>query len=286
MPRPDQITDHSDKALERLPDKFRGKTLITALFRSKSAARVNVVALEASSLYSVTVNGDNVDYTSGLFDTKAEIAEQLVIEANSIPTLDATASILTTDDEFIYVSAKTTGAELTITTSSNLSWTNIGLIDQVQELENVLFDLLNNRMLDAAEGAQLDKLGSMLNESRKGSQSDSNYRTILGVKIKQNLSQGEPETLISILSALTSSTQINFVELYPAAIVMYFDGEIIGTPSDLKNLIDGIAAGGVRVDIVKGLLTEAFVVEGAVGLGCSSTVSPTTGGRIASSKGL
>ena len=279
MPTPTEITDIANRAVGRLPDKLKGKPLIEAILRTKSAARIDVITVAGGTLYTPTIDGDPFDYTSLTFDTGAQIADGILAVINTGPA-NVTAFKRDPSDDYFYIKPKTTNQENTVSVTSNLAWHRIGIIDQLQELETVLFDLLENRSLDTAEGVQLDRIGTIVGLARTGSQSDTDYRASLGVQIRRNLSQGEPETLIEILAALTSSTVVKLREIYPAEIIMTFNGDIVGTPNNLFNTIDSIAAGGVGLTLISDKNQPPFVTEGGIGLGFTSTVGSVPGGKI------
>lgn len=82
------------------------------------------------------------------------------------------------------------------------SWTG-----QIQELEEILFQLTTDRSIFTAIGIQLDLLGQLLNKPREG-RSDTDYRIVLLAKVAQNISQGTPEELINAFKVLSSSTKV------------------------------------------------------------------------------
>lgn len=105
---------------------------------------------------------------------------------------------------------------------------------KIQDLETVYFDLLLNRALDTSVGVQLDGLGDILGEERIG-RSDTAYRTALGIRIKINISSGEPETLMEIFASLTDATQVSYSEFYPAGAQLTSDGTTVP-----PNLLEGM----------------------------------------------
>jgi len=72
----------------------------------------------------------------------------------------------------------------------------------LQELENVFFQLRDNRWLDTAVGAQLDGLGRILGLHRT-SADDEEYRAALYVQVQINVSKSEPERLLALLETIT-----------------------------------------------------------------------------------
>jgi len=95
-------------------------------------------------------------------------------------------------------------------------------VNQIQELENVCFELLSQRWLDNAEGAQLDGFGSIVGEAREG-RTDDDYRLAIQARILLNLSSGTPEDIIALARALTDGSSVLLAQYFPA----YFTVEIL-----------------------------------------------------------
>ncbi len=101
----------------------------------------------------------------------------------------------------------------------------------IQENETVLFDLLTNRSLTTAIGAQLDGLGQILGEERLG-RNDADYRAALNVRITINLSSGTPDTMIDVFAALTNASLVTFNEIFPATVHLIAQG-VTSVPANL-----------------------------------------------------
>lgn len=154
-------------------------------------------------------------------------------------------------DQFLYVRTSCTpGEELRVLsdTPDEVGFRRIGIVDQLQELEDAFYDLLVMRWLSTAEGEQLDAIGQVVGLLRSG-MPDEEFRASLSVQIRKNLSQGEPETLIEVLRVTTASTVVELREPTPARVVMDFNGEPIHTIWKLLTVMDGLAAGGVRLEL-------------------------------------
>ena len=117
--------------------------------------------------------------------------------------------------------------------------------DQIQELENAIYECITGYYLPTAEAAQLDVLGKIVMEDRQG-RSDNDYRAAIGVRILVNRSNGRLNELIAIGAAMTGSTPY-VQEQYPAAIKMRFP--TLGTVSlrTVYSLLRQAKAGGVRL---------------------------------------
>ncbi len=96
-------------------------------------------------------------------------------------------------------------------------------VAESQNLETMLFQLLDERHLTVAVGAQLDGIGDILDLVRIVGETDSNYRTRLTSRTGELSRGGEIETLIAIfiqLTGLTPPDELQFQEVYPAAAIM------------------------------------------------------------------
>jgi hypothetical protein len=116
--------------------------------------------------------------------------------------------------------------------------------DEVQELEDALFQLLMQRDIETAVGVQLNGLGDTVGESRMGKGDDA-YRFAIKVRIAKNNMSGTPEQMISFLKLLTGGTLIDYAEIYPAKVSFFVsDGEDV---PGLQDLMQSAAPAGVKV---------------------------------------
>jgi hypothetical protein len=109
-------------------------------------------------------------------------------------------------------------------------------VDQIQDLEDAIYGLLQGRWLDYAEGDQLDGLGSIVGENREG-RTDSDYRLAIRVRILINLCEGTPEQIIEIFELLTGAV-IELREYFPAALVVSVLSPIFGWVTRTATVID------------------------------------------------
>lgn len=136
----------------------------------------------------------------------------------------------------------------------------------IQAVENDIHDMFTSMSLSGATGVQLDKLGEILGETRKG-RTDEEYRAFLSIRVKINISRGEPETLISVLSAITDSSYVILTEVYPARIEMFFSGMTI--PDNLVSNMNLIKPAGVEIALYSNGGETPFVMDldtGGLGL--------------------
>ena len=71
------------------------------------------------------------------------------------------------------------------------------LLEQIQDLEDATYAIIDARAIAICTGQQLDNLGTIVDLAREG-RDDDEYRTLLYVKIGQNTSQGAGEKIISV----------------------------------------------------------------------------------------
>jgi len=79
--------------------------------------------------------------------------------------------------------------------------------EEIQEAENMMWQVLLSRYIDNAEGLSLDYLGNRVGEPRQ-SQNDPNYRIRIRARILINRSRGSAEDLLAIVRALGSTARV------------------------------------------------------------------------------
>ena len=138
--------------------------------------------------------------------------------------------------------------------------------DQIQELENLLFPMFEERLnIQKAIGQQLDEIGEIVVQKR-GSATDERYRLLLLVKIGINTSQGTPENVIQIFKLMTESDYVHLINLGLAEIEL--EGTTGFIDQDEVNFIFNSAhqlvAAGVRVNDIRCVHpTDAFGFAGS-----------------------
>ena len=157
-------------------------------------------------------------------------------------------------------------------------------VDEVQELEDVVFDVSLLRDLALAEGEQLDAIGRIVNQPRSGL-NDVRYRRQIRARIVLNNSRGSADKLIEALHLISDSGSISKAkvdEFYPAAFII----ELL-TPisTSIQAMVDFLKAGkpaGVRMQFVYQIysLENRFTFGDGTSQtqGWGSTRSPNVGG--------
>lgn len=93
---------------------------------------------------------------------------------------------------------------------------------QIQQLEDAFWELMTERQLTTAIGAQLDIIGAILGQSRVVDETttltdDNDYRAMLGIKILVNTSNGTMDEILEIAGELLGHQDIVLTEYYPAS---------------------------------------------------------------------
>jgi len=98
-------------------------------------------------------------------------------------------------------------------------------VDQYQDLENMSYDMENNRSVNTAVGNQLDQLGEIVDVARGGLDNE-DYRKAIITKIAINVSKGTPENLLAIFLLLTEAQRAIYLETHPAEVEIYANENI------------------------------------------------------------
>jgi hypothetical protein len=158
------------------------------------------------------------------------------------------------------------------------------LLSEVQDLDVVFQDLLVNRAVDTAVGEQLEQLAEIVGADIAGLETDE-ARAQIRFQIGINISNGEPETVITFVKEVTDANFVQYKEIYPAKVYIFTDGQTV--PTGLNGLIQGVAPAGVGVEVVSSFGDQfpfAVFPEGGIpdpsGKGFGETTYPAEGGQI------
>ncbi|MDQ0876754.1 hypothetical protein QFZ77_005413 [Paenibacillus sp. V4I3] len=168
--------------------------------------------------------------------------------------------------------------------SSNIGKLLSIMADQLRDVEETFERIRDWRDIDIAEGTTLDKIGTIVNQSR-GAATDEVYRILIKSKIARNLSTGDINTIIGVLSTALDCepSEIEIKELYtdpvdpePATISLIklplqSVNEAGMSPIQFARIIQQTVAAGVRVGAIEmtgtfqfasGSTTETSSTEG------------------------
>lgn len=163
-------------------------------------------------------------------------------------------------------------------------------LDQVQDIENALWQLWAQRVLQNAIGVQLDQLGARVGEPRQD-RIDDVYRFFIGVRVLVNRSSGLPEQLIRIGKEFLADQADGVVVYrpnYPASVVLGIEQLATGLEFlDVAWTIAPAAAGGVRIQVGMDTAAESDTFRFATApgqsdaaQGMSNTNNTATGGHL------
>lgn len=163
---------------------------------------------------------------------------------------------------------------------------------QAQDIEDALFEIINERDLDSAVGVQLDTLGRLVKQPRTTSD-DARFRTSIRARIAINRSNGTAEDLIKVASLLLSE----FGELFklrdepPAQLRLTVADPLQSTDADLAALLlDEADCGGVRLmfqfNAALTLITDRLVLGDDGGAATAGGLLGSTTGSTTSPGGL
>jgi hypothetical protein len=131
-------------------------------------------------------------------------------------------------------------------------------VDEVQLLEDTLFALVWESLVDTAQGAQLDQYGKLSGEPREGL-IDKEYRNLIKVSLRAKRSNGQPEVITSVVADLVELVGgVRYIPLYPAGYALDYlvSQRTAGTYRDriVKLLLDITPAGVLLSDVKEGVL--------------------------------
>lgn len=168
------------------------------------------------------------------------------------------------------------------------------LAEQLRAVEQTFERIRDWRDIDVAEGTTLDKIGTIVNQSR-GAATDEVYRILIKSKIARNLSTGDINTIIGVLSTALNCepSEIEIKELYsdpidpePATISLIklplqSVNEAGISPIQFARIIQQTVAAGVRVGVIEMTGTFQFAsgstTESSPAAGFSNDVGSTGG---------
>jgi hypothetical protein len=164
---------------------------------------------------------------------------------------------------------------------------------QVQDLENAVWQLNTERALPIAVGAQLDGLGSIVGIKRLG-RDDETYRAAIKGQIGVNTTNATPEDVISNFKFMTNSDFVYLIEYPIADIEIWADNDFTSEtfvgdePTSLEVIqmyaqLDKILPAGVRCIMIGVFDTEegSFTLDGQLeSQGLSDVNFPDVGGTL------
>jgi len=121
-------------------------------------------------------------------------------------------------------------------------------LTQIQGLEDTFSDILTKTTVENSTGAQLDALGAIVGELRRG-RNDLQYSTAVRARLILNVSEGTTENLIDLIRGIAGEVRVDVQEFYPAAFIAVVMDPIDPEETDVTQLGALVASGrpaGVR----------------------------------------
>jgi hypothetical protein len=146
-------------------------------------------------------------------------------------------------------------------------------VQQVQEIEDAIYDVIGLLDVETMEGDQLDLLGRVLGRTRQ-EMDDETYRVFLKSQIGINTSRGTTEQLLAVFKILTAGSTCTISEDYPAAVELVIDGALRAViKNNIQAILQDVVGAGVWVKGITLTVGDPFI------LGWSTEADPTTEGK-------
>lgn len=154
---------------------------------------------------------------------------------------------------------------------------------EIQDAENSLGDVFDQHFIDNAVGAQLDGLGEIVDEDRKG-KADPEYRTVLKAKDRALRSNGSPEDLIAVVRLVISAVAFALEEMFPAHVKISMEVNGLDAP-EIATLLSLARPAGVSGALIADTTATPFQFSSTAALEPSVTQgfsqnAQTTGGDL------
>lgn len=117
---------------------------------------------------------------------------------------------------------------------------------QVQDLEDAIFEVILERILELAEGVQLTVLGAIVQQPRTTA-IDKDFRTAIRAKIAINLSSGTAEELINLATLILAGETFEIRDEPPAQVRITILDLLTLNPAQIQDLLELADLGGVRL---------------------------------------
>lgn len=117
-----------------------------------------------------------------------------------------------------------------------------------QELEDVLWDIIEQRTVDSATGDLLQKIGKIVGQPYRG-EGDEAYRVLVKARIAINRSNGQWRDLRTVTAVLLADASRRWATSGTMSLKLRIDEQLSDRPGLEQVLIEAAAQAGVRVDL-------------------------------------
>jgi len=111
------------------------------------------------------------------------------------------------------------------------------LLEEVAELENAVFDILDKLDISKAEGTLLDYIGALVGAYREG-KSDFDFRSAIRFQITLNTADGLSENVLEVIRSITNDSSPVLTNYFPAEFNILVSSDTLPT-LDLLNKVSG-----------------------------------------------
>ncbi len=164
------------------------------------------------------------------------------------------------------------------------------LVGPIQAAEDALQQLLTERTVDTAIGAQLDVIGKLVGEARAGA-TDDDYRRYVRARISTNKSTGRVRDVLKVADLIVydDAAYLRVIQYGQAAFVLRVEDIIVDDiTTALVKFMRQTTSAGVRAVVETWPLEESAMFTcdgpGETGLGFGDALTPATGGGMASAR--
>lgn len=138
-------------------------------------------------------------------------------------------------------------------------------LGKIQTLENEFWLVINGRSIDTAIGAQLDKVGALVLETRDG-RADADYREAIRLKVLILRSTGRVVDVLRIINIASKGAYWEYRDAYPAGFHALFTGDVPAFRA-LAHALTQAKPNGVGRNVLYGTPhTELFRPSSCVGV--------------------
>lgn len=152
-------------------------------------------------------------------------------------------------------------------------------LEEIQEIEEVIYRIKQQQSLEFAVGVQLDGIADDVGIMRNGITNDNAFRNRVATKILVNSSEGKSSTVLQAWSTLLQSTAVELYEEFPAGIILY-SPKAIEDPT-IIDLVEKTIPITVRLSVLSARYENIppFCFEGGIGAGFGTEEDGDIGGQ-------
>jgi hypothetical protein len=175
----------------------------------------------------------------------------------------------------------------------NLAGMLTAYLNQVQELEDVFFDILAIFTdIDSQVGEQLDLIGRIVGQDREG-RTDDVYLLWIKARIKVNKSSGIVDELLEILALVAPNNTREYTPYYPASFTIRLVGALLEDAEQIAKLLGEAVGAGINGQLIYSLAADSDTFQFASGDTIETSTTQgfandagTTGGQFADAEAM